>query len=413
MRYVKNGVTINKVALILSIIFPGIGQIYKREYLKGIDLIIIQCMFIFFLFYPRSFLFPLGVVLVPTLWVLGVADACFESPWKRSGKRWRREASSKRLRRRGYSRLFTRLALLTVAVWVFTVIVFVSTTILVKRKANPSKPAGMIVNEVSELQLLPEDTPITNSDDMSLNANPANIPAIIPVKEQNPLPAELAPTSSDMLSTPTDTHPSNVESDLKQLPQINLPWLEERNLPYVITVGAFSQLRNADELCLRLSRKKYQSLIIPAISVNNQRIHVVVISGFASIPAAKVIADKLKREFRDCFVATLDNPTIPVGSLKSVPTSAEKPPPYVITTGAFSQYRNAERLRLQLSRKKYPALIVPAISSNNQKIHVVVISGFASIPAAKVIADKLKREFRDCFVATLDNPTIRADNSGR
>jgi len=65
----------NKIALILSFIFPGFGQISNREYMKGITFIILQIIFIILAFYPESTLFPLGMVAIPILWIWGMVDA--------------------------------------------------------------------------------------------------------------------------------------------------------------------------------------------------------------------------------------------------------------------------------------------------------------------------------------------------
>jgi len=326
MKNPRKKIIINKTALILSGIFPGIGQIYKREYMKGLDLIIIQGIFIFFLFYPAKILFPLGVVLVPTLWVLGMADASISFPRKRS--------------RRGYSQLRRRTILLVGAIWLFAVIIFALIAIVVKGQLNPSKNAVMTADEEPKLKLLTKIEPITNSDDTLPDSNSTNAPSIIPAKDtQNPpvanvppssekmksaarkadfQPEEPATTSSDILSTPKNTPPVEAEPELP--PQIDVPRLEgKKPLSYVITIGAFSQFSNAERLRRQLSQKGYQPLMLFAISSRNQKVHVVVVPGFSTISATKAIAKKMKREIdecRDCFIATLDKPTVSVDWLR-------------------------------------------------------------------------------------------------
>jgi len=111
------------------------------------------------------------------------------------------------------------------------------------------------------------------------------------------------------------TSTSTVDQEPEQFPQIDVPELEENPTPYVITVGAFSQYGNAEKRRILLSQRKYQALIVPAISSDNQKVHVVVVSGFSSISDANAIVGKLKREInscRDCFVATLDKPTVQI-----------------------------------------------------------------------------------------------------
>ena len=51
--------------------------------------------------------------------------------------------------------------------------------------------------------------------------------------------------------------------------------------------------------------------------------------------------------------------------------------PYVVTTGAFSQYNNAEKLCLLLIEGGYPArIIAPVATSEKGDLYVVVVSGF-------------------------------------
>ncbi|MBC8457858.1 MAG: hypothetical protein H8D67_07675 [Deltaproteobacteria bacterium] len=66
---------LNKTAFILSFIFPGLGQIWNREFMKGLCFIILQIVSLLLIFYPDSTLFPLGMVVAPILWVWGMVDA--------------------------------------------------------------------------------------------------------------------------------------------------------------------------------------------------------------------------------------------------------------------------------------------------------------------------------------------------
>ena len=313
MKNAKKDIIIDKTALILSSAFPGIGQIYKREYMKGFNLIIIQCIFIFFLFYPARMLFPLGVVLVPTLWVLSMADAALPSfPQQSSRLRY----------------LLRRVVVSSVSVWIFAVIVFAITTTVVKHKLNPSKSAVMIVDEEPKLKLLTKGKPMTNSDDNPSDFNAPNVQSIIPVKEfPAPQPEELGTTSSDISSTFADTQPVNAVEYPERPSQIVLANLEEAGaFSYVIITGAFSQYRDAEKLRLQLSQKGYQSLITSVISNNARRVHVVIIPVSSTISVARAITNKLRREVDacrevfiatiDCFIATAEKPIVPADKFR-------------------------------------------------------------------------------------------------
>jgi TM2 domain-containing membrane protein YozV len=61
---------------ILSGILPGAGQIYNREFTKGLDLILLQALFIFLVFLSDSaILAVIGTVMIPVVWVYAVVDA--------------------------------------------------------------------------------------------------------------------------------------------------------------------------------------------------------------------------------------------------------------------------------------------------------------------------------------------------
>ena len=67
-----------KAALLLSFICPGLGQIYKREVLKGINFIIICALLILPLFCfssPPRLLHLLRLSILLILWLVGMADA--------------------------------------------------------------------------------------------------------------------------------------------------------------------------------------------------------------------------------------------------------------------------------------------------------------------------------------------------
>ena len=65
-----------KLALILSFIYCGLGQIYKGQTLKGIDFAIIYTMSIVAYFSsPSLWLQRIGLSVLPAIWIIGMIDA--------------------------------------------------------------------------------------------------------------------------------------------------------------------------------------------------------------------------------------------------------------------------------------------------------------------------------------------------
>ena len=64
-----------KVALILSFIYCGLGQIYKGQILKGIDLIVIYTILIVSLFSSLRLLHFFSLFTLPSMWLVGMVDA--------------------------------------------------------------------------------------------------------------------------------------------------------------------------------------------------------------------------------------------------------------------------------------------------------------------------------------------------
>jgi TM2 domain-containing membrane protein YozV len=76
----KIGATVlsrRSIAVILSAIYCGLGQIYNGQLIKGIDLIIIYTMLIISTFSSSTWLSFAGISAIPFLWFVGVVDAYF------------------------------------------------------------------------------------------------------------------------------------------------------------------------------------------------------------------------------------------------------------------------------------------------------------------------------------------------
>jgi len=210
-----------------------------------------------------------------------------------------------RMRTRRLRRYFrSRATKLVLVVWILTVTVFTLMATAVKYKLNSSESGVVVVDKQPELKLLAQKEIIaipdgTSSDELSFT-------------DDSLLTKEFSDSQLEESTIPEDIQPANVDIELEQLLQIDTPKLEESNsFPYVITAGTFTQYHNAEGLQLKLSQKGYQARIVSAISSTNQKVHVVIIPGFSDIPAAEVIAHKMKGELEecsDCFIATLEKP---------------------------------------------------------------------------------------------------------
>ncbi len=72
--------------------------------------------------------------------------------------------------------------------------------------------------------------------------------------------------------------------------------------------------------------------------------------------------------------------------------ATEKSPSYALQVGAFSNAANARRLRDNLEKEGYKAIVL-APDENPTNLHVVRIRGYESVEAALTAADKLHRQF--------------------
>jgi len=249
----------NRTALIMSSIFPGIGQIYKREYFKGYDFIVLQCIGIFLLVYPTGTGFIFGALLVPTLWVWNIAGARITPVGK---QRFQRHWHGRQIK-------------LVVVGWIFAIIVFTPTALIVKHRSN---------NRIA----IEDETP-----------------KLLTIKET-------AGRSMPTKNRPEYIQLAGVEIEPGRSLQADAPMLAEtEDFPYVITTGSFTLYRNAEELQLELSQKGYQAQIVSTTSSMNQKVHVVIVTGFPTISAAEAIAKRLRQELErcsDCFVSTVERP---------------------------------------------------------------------------------------------------------
>ncbi len=63
------------VALVLSFIYCGVGQLYNRQIIKGLDFILVYTILIASYFYSVPWLRLIGLSLLPIMWFIGMVDA--------------------------------------------------------------------------------------------------------------------------------------------------------------------------------------------------------------------------------------------------------------------------------------------------------------------------------------------------
>ena len=284
---------VNKIALILSFIFPGFGQIWNREYIKGINLILLQIIFIIILFYPGSNLFPVSMVAIPMLWIWGMVDA---------SRIYHVYLSE---HRRVQKRRNIQITLGIIAFFILSEAIFVPTTLTIRRNYN------------------------TSSNDTSLNA-PSISGSSTSVDDKKEPGDNNAYSSSSMPDDFEAKHMEHPDEDGKQLqpsapanedifqsseqvsPEPQDEVVGERSEhPWVVTVSVSEKHNEISKLYHEL-RKKYQVQIIPVSSNPQHNAFAVAITGFATILDAENIANELRKDIPECFVASYENPAIPV-----------------------------------------------------------------------------------------------------
>ncbi len=76
------------VPLVLSFIYCGLGQMYNRHIVKGLDFIIVYTILIASYFSPAPWLRLIGLSLLPLMWFIGMVDAYLGSDVVVHKKKW-------------------------------------------------------------------------------------------------------------------------------------------------------------------------------------------------------------------------------------------------------------------------------------------------------------------------------------
>jgi len=292
---------VNKTALVLSFIFPGFGQIWNREYTKGINFILLQIIFIILVFYPGSNLFSIGMVAMPILWIWAMVD---------SSRLFYIYSSE---HRRAQRRRNIRLALGIIAFWILSEAIFIPIILTIRRNYKTEEDIYKSrINEIpSDARSHPENREKLAYTSNSISPNAPTSENSTSVDDKAASGNNNASSSSPALNDfklqqkqPTDSTLDN-EDTSRPSPKTSA------SSPWVITVSVSEKYDEISNLYLEL-RKKYQVQIIPVSSNPKQNAYAVAITGFATIVAAENIANELRKNIPNCFVASYENPTIPV-----------------------------------------------------------------------------------------------------
>jgi len=264
---------VNKIALILSFVFPGFGQIWNREYIKGINFIFLHIIFIILVFYPDSNLYSIGMMAIPILWIWGMVDAS-------------------RIYQGVQRRRNIRLTLGIIAFVILSEAIFIPTILTIRGNYKTTSEED-IYNESRFGDAL------NHSENRSESTHSSN---------------NISPNASSISES------SNYDFDPKQKLHSSAPANEDTfrsseqispSYPWVVTVSVSEKYDEINKLYHELSRK-YQVQIIPISSNPKHNAFAVAITGFATILDAENIANKLRKDIPKCFVASYENPATPV-----------------------------------------------------------------------------------------------------
>ena len=301
----------NKIALLLSFIFPGFGQIWNREYTKGVTFILLNVVFILLVFYPDSNLFLIGMVAIPILWIWGMMDASrlfyiYSSEYRRVQRRRN-----------------IRLTLGIIAFLILSEAIFIPIILTIRRNYKTTSREDIYksrINEMpSDVQNHPENRGETihtfsfrseTNNNISPNASTSENSTSVDDKKKalsHNNAYSSSPALNDFELQQKQHRLSNPENEDTS------PFSSQTSAssPWVVTVSVSENYNDISNLYLEL-RKKYQVQIIPVSSNPKQNAYAVAITGFATILEAENLVNELRKDIPKCFVASYEKPAIPV-----------------------------------------------------------------------------------------------------
>ena len=276
------------IPAILSGILPGVGQIYNREFLKGLDLLLLQGVLVFLVFFPIGEVFAaVGSLVIPLVWVYSVAD---------SGGIF--DVLHSRRRELNYHR-----ALIVIICVGIIVEVGLGSLIWKLRPHNFRDEQPLDISQptiISNPRSTDTESPseIVNSETDVSFSSPTDMELSSEAKESSII-STARPSFSPSTATELDISQSLHQKE--ETHQVSPP--EQ----YIITVETFHSKSNAEELKARLIDNGESVKII-----KNQKFYMVSVIGGKTVEVAKAAQRRLATQFPDCYVAVMDAPAVPI-----------------------------------------------------------------------------------------------------
>lgn len=247
------------LALILSSIYCGFGQIYKREILKGINFVIIYTALILslaFLSHISQLAMIVTMTLLMLMWLIGMIDAY---------------ADDKIFIEGNHGLLWKTLIMVFIAIGIFgsvlnVTVLFVYPQLFLSSQKD-SEPLLQGKPDVIKEQVLEEQNNITQNPVMNSDQNTS----------------ETQVFSIDIPKVEPKTSQPKMKED------IGLQKIEY----YTVQVGMFSNVKNAENLADQLKAKGYSTVVINPSSDSD--FYKVAIGKFDSKDGAAKFAEKLNR----------------------------------------------------------------------------------------------------------------------
>lgn len=258
-----------KLALILSLVYCGLGQIYKGEAWKGVNFAIIYTALILSLIFiaPTSPLAQLALIfLLILMWLTGMIDAY---------------ADEKTFIESNHGLLWKTLIMALIAIGIFGSIVTI-TVLIIRPQALPSD-SGIIdthpaSNSNKTMGSPQPKTVVTKKLDSGLQKAQNQLPKPQTKETIQEKPAE----DSGQAQT---TSSKGAKSDA----------ISEKTGYYTVQVGAFSESNRAEDLAKQLKQRGYSVSVISPLADDSPALYRVQVGKFDNKDSASRNAEKLNK----------------------------------------------------------------------------------------------------------------------
>ena len=273
-----------KIALLLSCLYCGLGQIYKREILKGIDFAFIYTILIVCFLSSERILFYIGAFSLPLLWIIGVIDAYGIESYQPPNIKARF--------------LFVVLAELVIApILLLAHGYFLSNT---ERAVTPKENSSRIQVDVKAGK---QQSPTGRHADAA-PTNDATGTEVTADKKQEELPSpKPPPDKGEKPLQPEEKQQAREKDDGRRAGEASLPadvfgQATEKRI-YSVLVGSFTDEAQANRLRDKLQGKGYTAWVKPTfLRSKGQLWYGVRVGKFSSKKDAQAMALKLHRKER-------------------------------------------------------------------------------------------------------------------